>query len=101
MIDQRGFRLGVGIVLMNAAGKLFWGKRIKQREAWQFPQGGIQDYETTEEALYRELEEELGLLPTDVELIVNRKSRKYAQHSRNVNSSYKAGEGWDEGNMGS
>lgn len=67
MIDKRGYRLNVGIMLMNSAGKLFWGRRIKN--GWQFPQGGIQDYETIHEAMYRELEEELGLKPANVKVL--------------------------------
>ena len=69
MLDKKGFRLNVGIVLINKAGKLFWGKRIKNNNAWQFPQGGVQDYETLEETMYRELAEEVGLMKTDVEII--------------------------------
>ena len=44
------------------------GRRIGQN-AWQFPQGGIQDNETPIEALYRELAEEIGLSTEDVELL--------------------------------
>lgn len=69
MIDRSGFRLNVGIILANAEGRLFWGRRIGQAHAWQFPQGGIQEHETLEEAMYRELAEELGLLPEDVKVI--------------------------------
>lgn len=65
MIDENGFRLNVGIVLTNDAGKLFWARRVGQ-EAWQFPQGGVQENESLEEALFRELEEEVGLRPQDV-----------------------------------
>ncbi len=68
IIDSEGFRANVGIILCNAEGKLFWARRIGQ-DAWQFPQGGIQTEESPEEALYRELEEETGLLPEHVELL--------------------------------
>lgn len=68
MIDADGFRPNVGIILANAAGQVLWAKRIRQ-EAWQFPQGGIQRGETPDEALYRELEEELGLKPRHVEVL--------------------------------
>lgn len=68
MIDPDGFRANVGIILCNDQRKLFWGRRVGQN-AWQFPQGGIDELETPEEAMYRELEEEVGLLPHQVELI--------------------------------
>ncbi|OOY84300.1 RNA pyrophosphohydrolase, partial [Solemya velum gill symbiont] len=60
MIDAEGFRPNVGIILCNEERRLFWGKRIGQ-DAWQFPQGGIDENESPEEAMYRELEEEVGL----------------------------------------
>ncbi|MFA6409008.1 MAG: RNA pyrophosphohydrolase [Gammaproteobacteria bacterium] len=69
MLDNRGFRLNVGMVLVNAENKVFWGKRARHKSAWQFPQGGIQAYETLEEAMYRELDEEVGLASSDVEVL--------------------------------
>lgn len=60
MIDREGYRPNVGIVLCNAHNQVFWGKRVNQH-AWQFPQGGINSGETPEQAMFRELEEEIGL----------------------------------------
>lgn len=68
MIDTEGYRPNVGIILANPEGKVLWARRVGQ-EAWQFPQGGIIKDETPEEALYRELREEVGLTATDVEII--------------------------------
>ncbi|HLQ84968.1 MAG TPA: RNA pyrophosphohydrolase [Salinisphaeraceae bacterium] len=68
MIDTQGFRPNVGIILSNAHGQVFWAKRIGQ-QSWQFPQGGINQGEAAEDALYRELEEEVGLLPEHVRII--------------------------------
>lgn len=68
MIDTDGYRPNVGIILSNAQGRLFWARRIGE-DAWQFPQGGIQRDESPTEALYRELREEIGLQPTDVEVV--------------------------------
>ncbi len=68
MIDADGFRSNVGIVIANSAGQVLWAKRIGQ-DAWQFPQGGINDNETAEQALYRELTEEVGLAEQDVRII--------------------------------
>lgn len=45
-----------------------WARRIGQ-DAWQFPQGGIHSDETPEEALYRELSEEVGLQPDQVKVM--------------------------------
>jgi putative (di)nucleoside polyphosphate hydrolase len=68
MIDRQGFRANVGIILLNAHGQVFCGRRVGM-SAWQFPQGGIQPHETPEFAMYRELKEEVGLAPEQVELL--------------------------------
>ena len=68
MIDAEGFRPNVGIVLANSKGHVFWGRRIRQ-QAWQFPQGGIQANEDPEQAMLRELNEEVGLEPQHVRII--------------------------------
>ncbi len=68
MIDSDGFRPNVGIILSNKEGKVLWAKRIGQ-DAWQFPQGGINGDESPEEAMYRELYEEIGLRPEDVRIL--------------------------------
>ena len=68
MIDEDGFRPNLGIILANPVGQVLWARRVGQ-EAWQFPQGGIAEHETPEEALYRELHEEVGLKPEDVRLV--------------------------------
>ena len=68
MIDNKGYRLNVGIILMNGDGNVFWGRRAGKK-GWQFPQGGLDNYETVEEAMYRELGEELGLTVNDVKVL--------------------------------
>ena len=47
---------------------MLWAKRIGQ-DAWQFPQGGIRSSESPEEALYRELHEEIGLAGEEVQIV--------------------------------
>ena len=59
-IDADGFRANVGIVLMRDDRQVFLGGRTGGR-GWQFPQGGVLRNEAPEEALYRELKEEVGL----------------------------------------
>jgi putative (di)nucleoside polyphosphate hydrolase len=58
----------VGIILSNAERRLFWGRRVGQN-AWQFPQGGIKEQESPLDAMFRELEEEVGLLPDQVKVL--------------------------------
>jgi putative (di)nucleoside polyphosphate hydrolase len=67
-IDADGFRANVGIVLMRADRAVFLGGRSGGR-GWQFPQGGMQPHETPEQALFRELKEEIGLEAHDVRLV--------------------------------
>jgi putative (di)nucleoside polyphosphate hydrolase len=68
VVDAEGFRPNVGIILANAAGKVLWAKRIGM-QAWQFPQGGLNPGETAEQALYRELREEVGVDPHAVTVL--------------------------------
>ena len=65
IIDQQGYRLNIGIIVINQNNQVLWAQRYNQR-AWQFPQGGVQKGEKLIQALYRELHEELGLQPEDV-----------------------------------
>ncbi|MDH5300730.1 MAG: RNA pyrophosphohydrolase [Gammaproteobacteria bacterium] len=68
LIDENGYRLNVGIILCNQHHQLLWARRIGQ-EAWQFPQGGVRPRESAEQALFRELHEEVGLEPPQVEIL--------------------------------
>ncbi len=68
VIDPDGFRENVGILLVREGGEVFLGRRVGGR-GWQFPQGGIRSGEGLEQALYRELEEEIGLTRADVTLL--------------------------------
>ena len=67
-IDSNGFRANVGIILSNDVGKLLLAGRIGSK-GWQFPQGGVHVGENLQDAMYRELNEELGLDVEDVEIL--------------------------------
>lgn len=73
VIDFDGYRANVGIILSNQDGQVLWARRVGQ-DAWQFPQGGINPGEDQETAMYRELWEETGLSPEDVEIIGSTRS---------------------------
>jgi putative (di)nucleoside polyphosphate hydrolase len=68
MLDREGYRPNVGIILLNQKNQVFWGKRIRTH-SWQFPQGGIDRGENPEQAMFRELFEELGLQRDHVRVV--------------------------------
>jgi putative (di)nucleoside polyphosphate hydrolase len=68
VIDKEGYRANVGIVVINDANQILFAKR-KNEDAWQLPQGGIDAGEKDIDALFRELEEEIGLQKYDVDVI--------------------------------
>lgn len=69
--DRRLYRPCVGVMLVNAEGRAFVGKRIDNKEGdwWQMPQGGVDDGEDLEAAMIRELAEETGARPRHLEVI--------------------------------
>ncbi|MBG6032020.1 RNA pyrophosphohydrolase [Proteus hauseri] len=70
MIDDDGYRPNVGIVICNRQGQVLWARRYGQH-SWQFPQGGINPGESPEQAMYRELFEEVGLSRKDVKILAS------------------------------
>ena len=60
MSEDLRYRRGVGIMLLDRAGRVFVGRRIDTPEAWQMPQGGIDPGESPRQAALRELLEEVG-----------------------------------------
>ena len=91
MIDEQGFRPNVGIILTNSRGEVLWARRRGQN-SWQFPQGGIQEDESPEQAMFRELTEEIGLVQSDVDLLActagwlkYRLPPQYMRHRRDPN----------------
>ncbi|MBY0379859.1 MAG: RNA pyrophosphohydrolase, partial [Burkholderiales bacterium] len=62
------YRLNVGVVLLGKDNQVFWGRR-KGESSWQFPQGGLYEDEEVEVAMFRELNEELGLNSEHVQIL--------------------------------
>lgn len=69
VVDEDGFRYNVGIVVVNASKEVLIANRSHKHQAWQFPQGGMKKNETTTQAMYRELEEEIGIDSDAVSLL--------------------------------
>lgn len=69
------YRPCVGVMLVNEDGRVFVGKRIdnKEGDAWQMPQGGMDDGEDVETAGFRELGEETGVTTANATLIARAK----------------------------
>lgn len=71
-IENSLYRPAVGMMLLNAGNKIFVGQRVDNQEpAWQMPQGGIAPLEDADQAMLRELQEEIGT--RNVEIIVKSK----------------------------
>jgi len=71
-IDVDGyFRAGVGAYLMNDRGEVLIMRRVDVPDAWQMPQGGIQQGEDPEQALVREVLEETGLTKDDFQILAS------------------------------
>lgn len=68
MVDREGYRPNIGIVLVNGRNEVLLGQRVRDHQ-WQLPQGGIDHGETPLQAMYRELHEEIGLLPEHVKVM--------------------------------
>ena len=66
-------RNGVGIMVINKEKKVFVGKRIDNQEAWQMPQGGVDNNEDIKSAALRELYEETGI--TSVKILAESKHK--------------------------
>jgi putative (di)nucleoside polyphosphate hydrolase len=76
MSEQGLYRRGVGVMLLNPDKQVWVGRRIDNTdEAWQMPQGGIDEGEEPWATALRELEEETGIPPYLVERIADHPER--------------------------
>lgn len=78
--EELPYRLCAGIMLANTEGKVFVGQRIDKApegDAWQMPQGGIDDGEEAEQAALRELVEETGISPGLVDVIARSRNEHF------------------------
>ena len=66
--SKEGYRPNVAMVVLNSKNKVLICRRTNTK-TWQFPQGGVDDNENLEKAMYRELLEEVGLRKDDVQYI--------------------------------
>ncbi len=77
MIDAFGYRISIGVIISNNNGQIFLGKRIG-KNAWQFPQGGVLTNEDLTKAMYREVQEEVGI-PAE-SLVISRYSQCWLRY---------------------
>jgi putative (di)nucleoside polyphosphate hydrolase len=71
------YRPNVAALVVNPAGNLLICERATIPGAWQFPQGGVDAGETLEQALFREVREEVGLEPRHYDVVGQRQGYRY------------------------
>ena len=72
LVPEAKCQLNVAAILRRPSGEIFIAERVTHAGAWQFPQGGVDEGESLEDALKREIWEEIGVLPQDYRLIDRR-----------------------------
>jgi putative (di)nucleoside polyphosphate hydrolase len=77
-MNELPYRPAAGIMLINAEGKVWVGQRLDSSlEAWQMPQGGLDEGEDAEQGALRELQEETGIAPDRVEIVARHGEELY------------------------
>jgi putative (di)nucleoside polyphosphate hydrolase len=71
------YRPNVAALMINADGALLICERTTVSGAWQFPQGGVDNGEGLEDALYREVEEEIGLRKKHYKVVDRKDGYRY------------------------
>lgn len=71
------YRQNVAALMINGEGRILICERLETPGAWQFPQGGVDDGESFQEALLREISEEIGLSPEDYVIEDSRGGYRY------------------------
>jgi len=86
------YRNGVGIMMINHQKKIFVGKRIDNKsDAWQMPQGGIDNGEDEDLAMIRELNEETGVNSSAIKIITKTKNYLYYNLPYNLQKKFWGG----------
>lgn len=71
------YQSNVAGILQNGRGQILVCERMYVADAWQFPQGGVDEGETHEQAIGRELWEEIGVVPEDYRIVEKRGPYRY------------------------
>lgn len=71
------FRPNVAAILLNMDNEMLIAERAHIRGSWQFPQGGVDSGESFEEALLREVEEEIGVKPRQIQILDHKSGYRY------------------------
>jgi putative (di)nucleoside polyphosphate hydrolase len=75
--SEMKYKPNVAAILRNPRGRILVCERLGVAGAWQFPQGGIDEGETPEQALFREIWEEIGVTAEDVRIVEKRGPYRY------------------------
>ena len=82
---KTGYRLNVAMIVLNKDNKVLFCKR-RNTENWQFPQGGVDENENIESAMFRELNEEVGLEKDNVRIKAVSQNFIYYDIPKNIRS---------------
>jgi putative (di)nucleoside polyphosphate hydrolase len=75
--DPLLYRPNVAAILRNDSGLILIAERLGMKDSWQFPQGGVDDGEDFEKALYREIQEEIGVKRKLIRVVERRQGYRY------------------------